>query len=84
MLLFTKSYVTTSSGTNPAFCSTGKGEISSEVKKAGRKFDHKPPPSAEVKNLWSYTSTKPYAFIARTGKHTSSPAYSTDVDFDEI
>jgi hypothetical protein len=30
----------------------------------GRKADHSPPPSAEVKNAWSYTSTPQYAFMA--------------------
>jgi len=27
------------------------------VKRPGREADHSPPPSAEVKNAWSYTST---------------------------
>jgi hypothetical protein len=30
----------------------------------GREADHSPPDSAEVKKLWIYTSTPPYAFMA--------------------
>jgi len=29
------------------------------VKQPGREADHSPPSSAEVKNVWSYTSTPP-------------------------
>jgi hypothetical protein len=32
------------------------------VKRPGRKADHSPPTSAEVK-MWIYTSTSPYAFM---------------------
>jgi hypothetical protein len=35
-----------------------------EVKRPGREADHSPPPSAEVKNAWSYISTPQYAFMA--------------------
>jgi hypothetical protein len=31
--------------------------LSLGVKRLGREVDHSPPPSAEVKNAWSYTST---------------------------
>jgi hypothetical protein len=34
------------------------------VKRPGRKADHSPPPSAEAKNAWSYTSTLSYPFMA--------------------
>jgi len=34
------------------------------VKRTGRESDHFPPPSAEVKNEWSYTSITSYAFTA--------------------
>jgi hypothetical protein len=34
------------------------------VKRPGREADHSPPPSAEVKFAWSYTSTPQYAFMA--------------------
>jgi hypothetical protein len=33
--------------------------LSLGVKRPGRKADHSPPSSAEVKNLWRYTSTPP-------------------------
>jgi len=29
----------------------------------GREADHSPPNGAEVKNMWSYTSTSPYIFM---------------------
>jgi hypothetical protein len=40
------------------------GAISLEVKRSGRETDHSPPSKAEVKNVWSYTSTPQYAFMA--------------------
>jgi hypothetical protein len=40
------------------------GALSPGVKRQGREADHSPPPSAEVKKMWIYTSTPPYAFMA--------------------
>jgi hypothetical protein len=34
------------------------------VKRQGREADHSPPPSAEIKNAWSYTFTPRYVFMA--------------------
>jgi hypothetical protein len=36
--------------------------LSPRVKRPGRGADHSPPPSAEVKKMWIYTSTPPYSF----------------------
>jgi len=36
-----------------------KGNLSPGVKQRGREADRSPPPSVEVKNAWSYTSTPP-------------------------
>jgi hypothetical protein len=41
----------------------GGGVSFLEVKRPGREADHSPPTSAEVKKMWSYTSTPPYTFI---------------------
>jgi hypothetical protein len=35
------------------------------VKRPVREADHSPPTSAEVKNAWSYTSTRAYVFVAK-------------------
>jgi len=35
------------------------GALSLGVKRLGCEADHSPPPSAEVKNVWSYTSSPP-------------------------
>jgi hypothetical protein len=40
------------------------GAVSPGVKRQGREADHSPPASAEVKKIWIYTSTPPYAFMA--------------------
>jgi hypothetical protein len=40
------------------------GALSLGVKWKGREADHSPATSAEVKKMWIYTSTSPYAFIA--------------------
>jgi hypothetical protein len=40
------------------------GALSPEVKRQGREADHSTPASAEVRKMWIYTSTPPYAFMA--------------------
>jgi hypothetical protein len=40
------------------------GALSSGVKQPGREIDNSPQTSAEVKKMWIYTSTPPYAFMA--------------------
>jgi hypothetical protein len=40
------------------------GALSPGVKRLGREADHSPPTSAEVKKMWTYTSTIPYVFMA--------------------
>jgi hypothetical protein len=42
----------------------GTGSSFPGVKRQGREDDHSPPTSAEVKKMWIYTSTPPYAFMA--------------------
>jgi hypothetical protein len=42
----------------------GTGGSFPGVKRPGREADHSPPTSAEVKKIWIYTSTSPYAFMA--------------------
>jgi hypothetical protein len=38
------------------------GDLSPNVKRLGLEADLSPPTSVEVKNIWIYTSTAPYAF----------------------
>jgi hypothetical protein len=40
------------------------GALSSGLKQPGREAEHSPPASAEVKKMWIYTYTPPYAFMA--------------------
>jgi hypothetical protein len=40
------------------------GALSPGVRLSGREADYSPPPSAEVKNAWHYTSTPQYVFMA--------------------
>jgi hypothetical protein len=46
----------------PALGFTGAPSLG--VKRQGREADHLPPASTEVKKMWIYTSTPPYAFMA--------------------
>jgi hypothetical protein len=39
------------------------GALSPGVKRPEREADHSPPPSAEVKKMWFYTSTPLYVFM---------------------
>jgi hypothetical protein len=40
---------------------------SAGVRRSRTEAEHSDPPSAEVKNVWSYTSTLPYFFMESTG-----------------
>jgi hypothetical protein len=40
------------------------GALSPGVKQPGHEVDRSPPTSAEVKKMWLYISTPPYAFMA--------------------
>jgi hypothetical protein len=51
-------HVQTGPGAHPASCSMGTGYFLG-VQRPGRGADHPPPPSAEVENEHSYTSTPP-------------------------
>jgi hypothetical protein len=55
--------VQTGSGAHPASYSV-PGALSLWVKWPGREVDHSPPSNAEVKKVWSYTSTPQYVFMA--------------------
>jgi hypothetical protein len=39
--------------------------LSLGVKRSGHEADHSPPGSANVKKMWIYKSTPPYAFMAQ-------------------
>jgi hypothetical protein len=55
--IFLRHRVQIGSEAHPAPYSMHTGVFSTGVKWLRRKADHSPPPSAEVKNAWSYTST---------------------------
>jgi hypothetical protein len=55
--------VQTSPGAHPASYPMIPGALSPGVERPGHKADHSPPASAEVKKMWLYTSTPPYAFM---------------------
>jgi hypothetical protein len=40
------------------------GALSPGIKRQGRETDRSSPTSAEVKKMWIYTSTPPYAFMS--------------------
>jgi hypothetical protein len=52
------------SGVHPTSYTMGTGGSFPGVKRPGREADHSPPTSAAVKEMWIYTSTTPYAFMA--------------------
>jgi hypothetical protein len=54
----------TGSEVHPPSYSLSTGNSFPGVKRPGREVDHSPPTSAEVKKMWIYTSTSPYAFMA--------------------
>jgi hypothetical protein len=56
--------VQTGSGVHATSSLMGTGGSFPGVKWPGREADHSPAGSAEVKKMWIYTSTPPYAFMA--------------------
>jgi hypothetical protein len=40
------------------------GALSIRIKRPGHEANNTPPSSAEIKNIWSYTSTPPHVFMA--------------------
>jgi hypothetical protein len=55
--------VQTGSGVHPTSYTMSTGSSFPGVKRQGHEADHSPPTSAEVKKMWIYTSTPPYAFM---------------------
>jgi hypothetical protein len=61
------------------------GALSLRLKRPGREADHSPPSSAEVKNVWSYTSTPQYVFIAWClVKHRDNFTFTCVNTFDSV
>jgi hypothetical protein len=56
--------VQTGSGVHPTSYKMGTGGSFLGVKRQGREVDHSPPTSAEIKEMWIYTSTPLYVFMA--------------------
>jgi hypothetical protein len=56
--------VQTGSGAHQASYPMGTGALSPGVKRPSREADHSSPICAEVKKMWIYTSTPPFAFMA--------------------
>jgi hypothetical protein len=56
--------IQTSSGALPASYPLGTGGCLARGKVVGCEADHSLPTSAEVKKMWIYSSTPPYAFMA--------------------
>jgi hypothetical protein len=56
--------VQTGSGAHPTSHPINTGNLSPGVKRPRHEADHSPPAIAEVKKMWIYTSTPPYAFMA--------------------
>jgi hypothetical protein len=55
--------VQTGSGVHPTSHPMGTGDSSPGLERQGREADHSPPAGAEVKKIWVYISTPPYAFM---------------------
>jgi hypothetical protein len=61
--------VQTGSGVHPT--SYQMDALSTGVKRLGREADQSPPANAEVKKLWVYTSTPPYALYIDMYPHNA-------------
>jgi hypothetical protein len=61
--IFSHHRIQTSSGAHIASYPMGTGAVFPGVKLLGSETDHSPPSSAEVTNVWSYTSTPQYVLM---------------------
>jgi len=57
------------SGDAPHIALTASGGSFPEVKRPSREAEHSPPSSADIKNMWKYTSTLQYVFMTSTPAH---------------
>jgi hypothetical protein len=64
LYLFNFYYYYSGSGAHPASYPMVTRDSSPRIKRQGREADLSPPTSAEVKEMWFYTSTPLYAFMA--------------------
>jgi hypothetical protein len=55
--------IQTGSGAHPASYPMGTGGSFLEVKRLEHEADHSPPASAEVKNIWTYTSIRLHGVV---------------------
>jgi hypothetical protein len=62
--IFTTQIVQTGSGVHATSYTMGTRDSFPGVKRPRREADHSPPTNAKVKNMWIYTSTPPYVFMA--------------------
>jgi hypothetical protein len=62
--LFFTSFRPALGSTQPPIYPWVPGALPPGLKRPGRETYHSPPASAEVKKMWIYTSTPPYAFMA--------------------
>jgi hypothetical protein len=63
--IFTSHVVQTGSLVHSTSYTMGTAGSFPGVKRPGREADHSPPTSTEVKTMWIYTSTSPYAFMTQ-------------------
>jgi hypothetical protein len=56
--------VQTGSGVHSTSYPMGGEDPFPGIKRPGREADHSPPSNADVKKIWSYTSSPPYIFMA--------------------
>jgi hypothetical protein len=61
--IFTSPYLPDRLWRPPNFYTMGTGGTFPGVKRPGCEADRSPPASADVKKMWIYTSTPPYAFM---------------------
>jgi hypothetical protein len=64
MRIIKKKLVQTGSGVHPTSYPMATEGFFPGIKRLVREADHSRPASAEVKKMWIYTSTAPYAFMA--------------------
>jgi hypothetical protein len=51
-------------GIHPTFYPMGTGALSPGIKRPELEADHSPPASDDIKKMWIYASSPPYAFMA--------------------
>jgi len=80
----TRNFLFSKSCGPPSFLFNGHRGYFSGVKRSGREVDYSPPPTANVKNYWNYTSASPLCLHGVDGEICYFSVYLNDIEWESV